>query len=108
MSTSTSTVGLCVIYHWKLRPELETQFVAAWRRATQLIMDQRGGGGSRLHKAADGTWYAYAQWPDRKTWQAHQDAGPIDPELARQLLAAEEVAFPPVLLEPVADFLSFR
>ena len=81
------------------------QSIAAWERATQLIMQYRGGLGSRLHKAEDGTWYAYAQWPSKDVWQAHRAAAPIDPDIARLMREAEETEFPHVCLTPVADFL---
>ncbi len=98
-------IGFCVIYHWKLRPGLEAQSVAAWKRGTQLIMQHRGALGSRLHKAEDGTWHAYAQWPRTEAWQAHRAAAPIDSEVARLMVEAEEMEFPPICLTPVADFL---
>jgi Antibiotic biosynthesis monooxygenase len=79
--------------------------IAAWERATQLIMQHRGGLGSRLHKAEDGTWYAYAQWPTKEAWQAHRAAGSVDPEVTDLMLEAEEMELPPVCLTPVADFL---
>lgn len=105
MTHSSQQVSWCVIYRWKLRPGLEAQFVAAWKRGTQLIMQHRGALGSRLHKSEDGTWYAYAQWPSKEHWRAHQAAAPLDSEISRLMLEAEEVEFPPVCLTPAADFL---
>jgi hypothetical protein len=35
-----------------------------------MIRDHRGGRGSRLHRGDDGIIYAYAQWPDRATFEA--------------------------------------
>lgn len=58
-----------VIYRWKIRSGKENQFEKAWIEATQLIRDHRGGLGSRLHHCQDGTFLAYAQWPDRETWE---------------------------------------
>jgi|SRR5438093_11766881 len=104
MSASSKQVGFCVLYRWKFRPGLEAQSIAAWERATQLIMQHRGGLGSRLHQGEDGTWYAYAQWPSKEVWQAHREAAPIDPEVAL-MLEAEETEFSPVCLAPVSDFL---
>lgn len=98
-------LGFCVIYRWKLRSGLEAQFALAWEQATRLIMQQRGALGSRLHRAEDGTWYAYAQWPSKAAWQAHRAAGPIDPELSRLITEAEETGFPPIFLEPLKDLL---
>lgn len=58
-----------VIYRWQVVPGLEAQFEAGWRRGTERIAAEFGGWGSRLHKAADGAFVAYAQWPDEETWK---------------------------------------
>jgi lactoylglutathione lyase len=105
LDTQPRQIGFCVLYRWKLRSGLEAQHVAAWKRATQLIMEQHGGLGSRLHQAEDGTWYAYAQWPSKDAWQAHRTAPAIDPDIRRVLASAEEIEYPPICLTPVADFL---
>ena len=57
-----------VIYRWKVLPGLEAQFEAGWRRGTVRIAAEFGGWGSRLHKAGEGVYVAYAQWPDEATW----------------------------------------
>ena len=64
-------LGFCVIYRARIRPGMEAQYIAAWSTLTSLIRAERGGLGSRLHKGADGIWYAYAQWPSA---QARSDA----------------------------------
>lgn len=58
-----------VIYRWKLIPGRETQFEEGWRAGTSAIAKEFGGWGSRLHRGDDGTVFAYAQWPDRATWE---------------------------------------
>jgi hypothetical protein len=55
------------IYRWRLRPGMESQFVDGWERVTRAIYGQCGSYGSRLHKCEDGTWLAYARWPDAAT-----------------------------------------
>ena len=100
------TVGFVVIYRWKLRAGMERQFQQAWERATPLLMRHRGALGSRLHKAEDGTWVAYAQWPSRQSWEQSRAAAAVDPEASRQMLEAEAESLAPLLLAPVADFLS--
>jgi heme-degrading monooxygenase HmoA len=99
------TVGFVVMYRWRLRPGMERQFQQAWERATPLLIRNRGALGSRLHKADDGTWVAYAQWPSKETWERSRASPSVDPEASQQMLAAEAEAFPPVMLIPVADFL---
>ena len=53
--------GFCVVYRFKVRPGLETEFEAAWAKLTKACKRDRGGLGSRLHRAEDGLWVAYAQ-----------------------------------------------
>lgn len=57
-----------VIYRWQVVPGLEAQFEEGWRRGTERIAAEFGGWGSRLHKAGEGSYVAYAQWPDRATY----------------------------------------
>ena len=58
-----------VIYRWQVLPGCEAQFEAGWRRGTERIAAEFGGWGSRLHKAGEGVYIAYAQWPDEATWK---------------------------------------
>jgi antibiotic biosynthesis monooxygenase len=58
-----------VIYRWRVIPGLETQFEEGWRAGTERIAAEFGGWGSRLHRAEDGAFIAYAQWPDKATWE---------------------------------------
>lgn len=58
-----------VIYRWQVVPGLEAQFEEGWRRGTERIAAEFGGWGSRLHRTAEHTFVAYAQWPDEATWK---------------------------------------
>lgn len=58
-----------VIYRWKLIPGREAQFEEGWKAGTAAIAREFGGWGSRLHRGEDGVTVAYAQWPDRATWE---------------------------------------
>jgi len=58
-----------VIYRWQVVPGLEAQFEAGWKRGTVRIAEEFGGWGSRLHRGEGQTYFAYAQWPDRATWE---------------------------------------
>jgi quinol monooxygenase YgiN len=102
---SKKQVGFAVIYRWRLKPDLEQQFIRGWSKATQLLINQRGALGSRLHQAEDGTWVSYAQWPSKESWLYHRSLPSLDPEISRLMTEAEEEAFPPILLTPVADYL---
>ncbi len=50
-----------VLYRWRVRPGATEQFRDAWRRGTIAIQERFKSGGSRLHRAADGTWIALVQ-----------------------------------------------
>ena len=63
-----------VIYRWRVIPGLEAQFEQGWRRGTELIAKEFGGWGSRLHRAGEGVYIAYAQWPDEVTWKQASEA----------------------------------
>jgi hypothetical protein len=63
-----------VAYRWKITPGKEAQFEEGWRAGTAAIAAEFDGWGSRLHRGEDGCFYAYAQWPDRATWEAAMES----------------------------------
>jgi heme-degrading monooxygenase HmoA len=69
-----------VIYRWKLKRGTEERFREGWRRATQAISLRYGALGSRLHRAEDGSFVAYAQWPDKQHWEDMRKGPPADPQ----------------------------
>lgn len=91
-------VGFAVLYQWQIKPGRIRQFCDAWALLTEGLKRQHGALGSRLHRSEQGTWLAYAEWPDRKTWEAAGAAEPVDAEALRQLQDAVEDTWPPVLL----------
>jgi heme-degrading monooxygenase HmoA len=95
-----------VIYRWKLKVGSEPAFILAWAAATRATREKRGGLGSRLHQAEDGTWVAYAQWPTREDWERSRMTTPADPEATEKMKEAIEESLSPILLEPVEDLLS--
>lgn len=99
-------VGFAVLYRWRLTPGREEDFQVAWERLTRGIAAERGGLGSRLHRGADGVWWAYAQWPSEERWRAAQSHDPVDPESSERMGEAILERFEPILLRPVADLLS--
>lgn len=72
---------------------------------TAAIYAECGSYGSRLHKCIDGTWLAYAQWPDA----AARDAC-VHREHEGRRLMSEAVAedLDPILAEIVLDMLKDR
>jgi len=59
-------------------PEAEAQFISIWSGITEFFKEQAGALGSRLHKGEDGAFYAYAQWPDEKTFEAASEILPTE------------------------------
>ncbi|MEM7455248.1 MAG: antibiotic biosynthesis monooxygenase [Planctomycetota bacterium] len=58
------------IYEFKVKPGEEEAFVNSWHELTSLIYEFESSLGSRLHRTDDPHLFvAYAQWPDRATWE---------------------------------------
>lgn len=77
-----------VIYTFEVRPGQEEKFVAAWSQLTKLIKEYAGSGGSRLHRDSSGTFIAYAQWPDRSTWEESMSKLPSEAAVIRESMRA--------------------
>jgi quinol monooxygenase YgiN len=97
--------GFYVLYRWRLHDGKEAVFERAWETITLRLRAERGALGSRLHRASDGTWAAYAAWPDRSAWERSRQAGPVDERASSLLQAAILESEEPLLLEPVNDRL---
>jgi quinol monooxygenase YgiN len=80
----------CVVYQWKVKPGMSEQFRSTWRAITEAIFRQLGSLGSRLHEAQDGTWVAYAQWPDREHWSRIENTIGVESVRALQAECLEE------------------
>ena len=64
-----------VIYHWRLKPGAsEKEFLESWHNGTLDTFKNYGSYGSCLHKMSDGTYVAYARWPDREHWERMMQA----------------------------------
>lgn len=75
----------------------EARFTACWLGITEFFKAEAGALGSRLHKGEDGAFYAYAQWPDKQTFEA---AGSILPteDFVRLRMAWAELCEPSEVL----------
>jgi len=93
-----------VVYRWKVKPGGEDQFREGWREMTQSIYETFGSRGSRLHRAEDGTWVAYAQWPDRAT-RERALAAPTANEAAGRKMQANAEFLAEECLEVADDLL---
>ncbi|MGD9817043.1 MAG: antibiotic biosynthesis monooxygenase [Hyphomonadaceae bacterium] len=101
-----------VIYRWRVIPGLEAQFEEGWRAGTERIAAEFGGWGSRLHKAGEGVYVAYAQWPDEAAWKRAMETRMhhSDDEARRNYRGAiEPGSFETLFSGPVvADLLHLR
>jgi hypothetical protein len=75
----TGTRGTFVaVYRWRIRPDCEDRFRAAWQAETLVFRDTWGSYGTRLSRDDDGTWVALAFWPTRAQWiAAHRQPLPL-------------------------------
>lgn len=95
-----------VLYRWKLIEGREDRFQQGWHRLTKEFYRERGSLGSRLHRAEDGMWVAYAQWPDKRAWEAAGSAQVLDTEAVQMMRESIEVSHAPTLMEVVDDLLA--
>lgn len=70
-------------------PETEHVFTECWTNITEFFREEAGALGSRLHKGEDGAFYAYAQWPDKETFEAAQQVLPTEDFVKHRLIWAE-------------------
>jgi heme-degrading monooxygenase HmoA len=94
------------VYRWKLKEGQEEKFREGWRRRTGEIYRKCGSLGSRLHRAEDGTWVGYAQWPDRRSWEAARQVAVTDTEAPVLMRESIEVSYPETLLEVADDLIA--
>ena len=97
-------VGFAVVYRWRVIPGKEAESVQAWAAVT-VALRAKGALGSRLHRVADGTWLAYAQWPNKHAWETTKVTSPAAEAALRCFQDTIEERLEPLLLEPVADYL---
>jgi heme-degrading monooxygenase HmoA len=96
--------GFAVLYRWRVRPDAEEDFIAAWRLATEAFTTI-GALGSRLHRGDDGDLYAYAEWPSREAWEHAGTRSPVDRATA-ELMRDSTLEFEAKPLDVEADLLT--
>jgi hypothetical protein len=94
-----------VIYRWKIRASSETLFREAWHAMTTSIQGAHRTGGSRLHRAENGEWVAYAVWPSRAAWEAAQHLPSVNPGAGARMTQCIEQRFEPLTMEVLDDLL---
>jgi len=58
------------VYEFEIKDGKDNEFRASWFKLTQGIYRECGSLGSRLHTTEkQNVFIAYAQWPDKETWQ---------------------------------------
>ena len=58
-----------VIYKFEIKSDRKDSFEKSWKDLTLLIYEYAGSLGSRLHKKDECNYIAYAQWPNKETWE---------------------------------------
>ncbi len=69
--------------------ETEKQCVECWSSVTTFFQENAGALGSGLHKGEDGAFYAYAEWPDKSTFESSQQVVPTEDFVKTRLTWAE-------------------
>lgn len=86
-----------IVYSFKIKPEEEDQFINGWKGLTLLFKENANSLGSRLHKSSDIQYFAYAQWPDKITFENASNLLPEEAshyrEQMRNSLESSEVIF---------------
>jgi len=93
------------LYRWKVKEGHERDFLEGWHRITEGIYQRSGSLGSRLHQAEDGLWVAYAQWPDRETYDAARSIPVVDAETRATFRESIEEALPDIYMNVTDDLL---
>lgn len=94
-----------IFFRWKVSSGREREFERAWFELTELVRDERGGLGSRLHRCADGHYFAYAQWPSEAVWAAQPEPNPHMVDLRNRMRELAVLVDGPMHGDVVADLL---
>jgi hypothetical protein len=94
-----------IYFRWKVAAGRESDFEHAWLVLTELLREERGGLGSRLHRCADGQYFAYAQWPSEIFWAMQPEPTARMIELRHQMRQCAELVDGPHGGDVVADLL---
>ena len=78
---------IAVLLEFDVIAGMESQFRKAWVETTDIIYENFGSLGSRLHKSDNGKFIAYAQWPDLSVYENDHD-WPDDSKSTREKMRA--------------------
>jgi hypothetical protein len=93
------------LYRWKLKSGMEQAFETYWKEGTLFYRSEQKGLGSRLHQSDDGTFFAYAQWPDRETYHAKRELSHEHKESLMKMKECVVETYTPILGEVSCDLL---
>lgn len=94
-----------IYFRWKVAAGRERDFEHAWRELTELLRDERGGLGSRLHRCTDGHYFAYAQWPSEHFWATQPEPSARMVALRNQMREFAELVDGSLRGDVIADLL---
>ncbi|MGI9036032.1 MAG: antibiotic biosynthesis monooxygenase family protein [Pyrinomonadaceae bacterium] len=96
-----------VLYRWRIKPQLEKQFIESWSEITDYFRTNYNSLGSRLHRGNDGLFYGYAQWKNSEQREnAFANENSEISEAGLKMREAIEESFPEIVLEKIADYLA--
>jgi quinol monooxygenase YgiN len=95
-----------VQYRWRLEPNTEDAFRAAWRAMTESIRAAYGTHGSRLHRTDDGELVAYAVWPSRERWEQAGKQPSVNAEAGAAMRACIAQSLGATPLDVIDDLLA--
>ena len=78
---------LAVVLEFDVIEGMENKFRKAWIETTDIIYQNFGSLGSRLHKSDNGKFIAYAQWPDLNVYE-NDHHWPDDSKSTREKMSA--------------------
>tara|TARA_R110000751_G_scaffold27112_2_gene71888 strand:+ start:557 stop:880 length:324 start_codon:yes stop_codon:yes gene_type:complete len=78
---------IAVLLEFDVIAGMESQFRKAWVETTDIIYENFGSLGSRLHKSDNGKFIAYAQWPDLSVYE-NDHHWPDDSKCTREKMRA--------------------
>lgn len=98
-----------VLYQFEVKADSHHEFKKAWEDLTNLIYENEGSLGSRLHAKSDTVYLAYAQWPDKETWKNSGDKLPTSANEVRQRMKESCINIETLHeLEVVSDLLKSK
>jgi len=94
-----------IYFRWKVASGREPDFERTWLELTELIRDEQGGLGSRLHRCAEGHYFAYAQWPSEGAWATQPEPSARMLALQNRMRECAVLVDGPLRGDVVADLL---